>query len=528
MSTKLAAILPSWAVVVLAVAGLTGFGIRCAYVFDPDPHFLRESPVSEDAYYAFSVSRNLAAGRGMTADGENLTNGFQPLSTFVGALFYIGDPDDELLGVRGFMVFSLALTVITATLLAALARRMTGSGVAGIAAACLYLAHPLSVTNDLNGLDTGCATTLLAGSLMAYLKLRPSQPDGPARRFVFGVGACLGLLCLARIDCVVGVCILAALHTLHGKMAHLGRRLRDALGFSLVAAAILSPWLVSNVVNFGSLMPISGQASRNPITPGTDGVFPQGPDVASNVVEAARHVVDTPLLFPIGKLLNRLPASPALQGVFLVAMALAGVLLLRRHLSARPPDGGAERVVVLFVALNLAVFAAMYTVMFGSASWFMGRYLHPANVAAGPVVLTVFLTLTGGAFPRRLVAAGLVLVAVFLAGDAVRGFQGPNNQSNYDLAMHLRSRYPDLAIGMFQSGTTGYFCPNVKNLDGKVNPEVHPYFETGRLADYVNDVDLDAVVDWPRIADVFMRDPVLAGRFSGTDYGEWRIYLRDR
>ena len=42
-------------------------------------------PLTEDGYYSLSVARNLAAGKGMTIDGANLTNGFQPLFTMIEA-----------------------------------------------------------------------------------------------------------------------------------------------------------------------------------------------------------------------------------------------------------------------------------------------------------------------------------------------------------------------------------------------------------------------------------------------------------
>lgn len=37
----------------------------------------------EDGYYALSVARNFAEGNGITIDGTQITNGFQPLFTFV-------------------------------------------------------------------------------------------------------------------------------------------------------------------------------------------------------------------------------------------------------------------------------------------------------------------------------------------------------------------------------------------------------------------------------------------------------------
>ena len=50
---------------------------------------LPERPLTEDAYYALTVSRNLALGNGLTIDGVHATNGFQPLFTLLCALAYL-------------------------------------------------------------------------------------------------------------------------------------------------------------------------------------------------------------------------------------------------------------------------------------------------------------------------------------------------------------------------------------------------------------------------------------------------------
>lgn len=51
---------------------------------------LYKKPFIEDAWYGFSVARNIANGSGVTIDGLQVTNGFQPLQVFIDSfLFYI-------------------------------------------------------------------------------------------------------------------------------------------------------------------------------------------------------------------------------------------------------------------------------------------------------------------------------------------------------------------------------------------------------------------------------------------------------
>lgn len=64
--------------VLTVVVGLVLFSL----VLRPAGH-VYDMPLTEDGYYSLSVARNLAAGHGMTIDGINLTNGFQPLFTVI-------------------------------------------------------------------------------------------------------------------------------------------------------------------------------------------------------------------------------------------------------------------------------------------------------------------------------------------------------------------------------------------------------------------------------------------------------------
>ena len=81
-------------------------------------HLLPDRPLRDDAFYALTVSRNLAHGKGLTtADGEIPTNGFQPLFTFISSLpfFFTNDRYEPLRVIHlihlivhlasGFMIF---------------------------------------------------------------------------------------------------------------------------------------------------------------------------------------------------------------------------------------------------------------------------------------------------------------------------------------------------------------------------------------------------------------------------------------
>ncbi|HEX2113301.1 MAG TPA: hypothetical protein VHM01_02755, partial [Alphaproteobacteria bacterium] len=74
-------------------------------VLRPADH-VYDMPLTEDGYYSLSVARNLAAGKGLTIDGVNLTNGFQPLFTIIEAGAFALARGDEILAMRLVMLFS--------------------------------------------------------------------------------------------------------------------------------------------------------------------------------------------------------------------------------------------------------------------------------------------------------------------------------------------------------------------------------------------------------------------------------------
>ena len=71
--------------------------------------------ITEDGYLMLTVSRNFAAGLGLSVSGgEIATNGVQPLATFLFALPYVLVGGDKLLGLMGVILISAAVSVAAA------------------------------------------------------------------------------------------------------------------------------------------------------------------------------------------------------------------------------------------------------------------------------------------------------------------------------------------------------------------------------------------------------------------------------
>ena len=76
--------------------------------------FLSDKPIGEDGFYMLTVAWNIAQGKGITYNGEILTTGIQPLSTFIFAAiakltFWVGG--DKWTFVRLIIIFGTVIHI---------------------------------------------------------------------------------------------------------------------------------------------------------------------------------------------------------------------------------------------------------------------------------------------------------------------------------------------------------------------------------------------------------------------------------
>src|SRR4051794_12812105 len=110
--TRPAALLPALAFLLALVTG--------ALVFRPADQVF-STPLTEDGFYSLAVARNVAAGIGITVDGRQPTNGFQPLFTAAEAAAYRLAGGDERLAVRLVLALSWLVYLGTAWLVGRIA-----------------------------------------------------------------------------------------------------------------------------------------------------------------------------------------------------------------------------------------------------------------------------------------------------------------------------------------------------------------------------------------------------------------------
>jgi hypothetical protein len=504
----------------LALALAVGSG---ALVFRPGTAVF-STPLTEDGFYSLAVARNIADGVGITVDGRQPTNGFQPLFTFAEAGAYALARGDGPLAVRLVIALSWLIYLATAWLVGALAADAapdTGPvrALRRWLAMLLYGGGFLTFMHHFNGLETGCVMLLYALAGRAYQTGMLERRGGPP-----ALGALLGLLVLTRIDAAIFVAAMAAWQVARHWRADPQRALWRGGAIALAAFVVSSPWWAYNAIEFGSLMPTSGTAQQE------WGLSER----RIRWVFWALGASSLPTLW-LGRFDELFHDGILLSLLRALVIGLLAVLIVRAWRRAPPlvgPDDAVARArrtleFAAVLAIAVAVLALYYGFSF-IAYWFYYRYLFPvallASVAIAWWAAPIALRRPGwtGAVLALLCAPTLISVVMAEHGRTL------HVETVYweQLAL-IGEQVPDTDyVAAGQAGTLGYFRERVVNVDGKVNREAIPY--QARMWDYLAQRDVRWFADWPFYVEKYLGpDPERHGWHRVGQKGYWQLWHRD-
>jgi hypothetical protein len=470
----------------VGVLSFLAFALRIPLALRPE-RFLTGLPYGDDAYYLFSIARNLALGRGPTVDGTHLTNGFQPLILFLYTpIFWLCTPNSWL-AVRSTIILNGVIAALTVWAVAMLLRRLehkphTSGLTAPIIGAAIWMAAFQIFAAMTNGLETGLSSLLLLVTLWMYAKLQSDHPQDSkisiSQWSMFGL--VLGLDVLARIDAAIIVAIIVL-------MLFVNRRLIEALVSGGMALLVSAPWWIFNWVSCGSLMPSSGQAEHSWPMP-----------AGENIGQATKAISD------ILSLVFYLPGSFSVVWHVIWALLFIGALAYvcyRTRLIAHIRASFQLRALLPFLLFSFSLL--IYYMFFFGAPHFISRYLQPMRVLWCIVVAVAVSVLW-----RKKIARWVILCAALLGlAFSVDGYIGDYFPAHrtfdfYEMGIWA-SKHPDEKIAMLQSGIASFIAPNIINLDGKVNADALRAHQKGRLAAYLRDENFTYIADWkPFIEDI--------------------------
>ncbi len=455
---------------------------------------------TEDGYLMLTVSRNMALGNGMTiSDGEIMTNGFQPLATFLFAGFYLLFDGDKVESVRAIMFFSVLVAIAGGVFFFDIARQalkdITDDISVPLLATAIWFIGPKMLFHSMNALETGLYTLLILVTLSFAIRVwRRGNVYSISDKIVLGV--LCGLLFLARNDGVFFIAALFFARFLYVQFAGIAgfwEAVREAILPGVLSILVASPWLVSNYINFGSIVPISGPAQSLYTHAGKN--FPILPT----------RLIET--MFPISASRYTRTNLPDLIEWPLMLVVLGCLGMFIASLFRRERAVGFALAAYLLFAFCLVVY---YGVLFG-VSWFLYRYFAPFApvfiIAAVYAILRVLqwvapqranavLTGVGG---MSLLTSTVMLLLIALPPDSRLSIQRWALGTGF---MHVvdwvdENVEPDVWVAAVNSGTLGYWHDRTINLDGKVNPfALEARLQPNGQEAYLVDGPTQIVADW--------------------------------
>ncbi len=448
--------------------------ILASLVARPQPSLVH-MPLTEDGYYTLSVARQIGLGHGITIDGQQWTNGIQPLFAFLLAPVYWLTGGDRYASLRAVLAVHWLLHIATALLLGSIARAIVPltdperRTTVFWLTALLWMGSRFVLLNAYNGLETGLALLLYAA---AWKCLQLGWLELPR---LWGLGLLLGLLVLARIDAAVFVATLGAVELLR-RAAPFRTRLRRAAVLTLVPFVVSLPWWLYNLIGFGSLMPSSGTAQ-------------EGPFAIGRVAALGQALLQVAVPFIQVRWIEGLPQMVAQAGVVAVVVWVFVVRVLPRVKGTETERAGGV------LALS-ACLLGLYYVGVSAAAHFYGRYLAPLMLVSIP--LTAVALVEVRRFRAVVEGAAVFVLATMAAVSAISwDVQAGASRSGYydDQLRLIEDHVPSAdAVSAFQSGTIGYFRDRVLNLDGKVNAEALRRRSDSQA--YVAERGVDWFCDW--------------------------------
>lgn len=450
----------------------------------------------DDAFYCFTVARNVASGHGVTIDGIHATNGFQPLWTALLVPLYRGLHSDR--AVFGFVyILSVLLWGLASWLFVRLVARYLPDGshrpvILGCATLCFVADRDIQAY-FFSGLETGLYTTLLLGCLLLWSGRAPTR--WPAAR----IGVLLGALMLARNDGVffAGAFLASALVWQRHRQGFV-----SVAGAGVVASALLLPWLLFGYRLTGTIVPQGGWATSVGVN-----AYP----LSLEKIATTLRILATMFLTPFGPVSRLSDAAVGVLGV----VAIGLVLFLTRREVQRRPDLVA--IAIPYVASCLLLIG--YYTMASGAMWFYARYFMPIKIVA-----LFLLSLSFAHVLRRTTAhsrTALVVMAILVCvGFNLYRAHATYGRGGYmapEALALLRDRPTTPRIGAFESGRIGYLFPEqIINLDGKVNLSALESIASGTFPDYLDRAGIDAIYCRPECT-----------LWMDSEYPSWRKIWRD-
>jgi len=424
---------------------------------------LIQKTIPDDAFYYFTIARNLVENASVSLDGATPTNGFHPLCLMMNVPIFLLTRGDHELPIHLALSISAILDVAIGLVIYWLVTRLTADEAAAALGVFAYLFNPLVIFQAVNGLETSLAVLLFALFTAHYIDMRLTRASLKSYALQGILG---GLMLLARTDnaFLLAIIFFHALAVERGKLRFIGPVMMGALGFAMIA-----PWILWSIITVGTPLQTSGVAV--PYVLHQLFVHQNGWSFPAMVAESFRRILDVRVLLGGGEWTG----LPIVVGPILWTLlgATSFLIVSKSNRATVPPWVHGLRLGTVYSQLHK---------------------LYPLRRYKG--------------------LAGPILAEVFLIFGFAWWWQGayPWQTEMYQGATWLTVNTPSSSrVASFNAGIYAYFSQrSVTNLDGAVNGVAFKAIQSRNLMQYILDDEIDFLIDYMASFDMY-------GPFFGED-----------
>lgn len=452
--------------------------------------------VPDDTFYYLETAKHIVAGDGSTFDGINPTNGYHPLwmVLLLPLAALISDPWTLL---RSTLLMGLIFNVGAAVLLFAALRKRLNIWFIPVIGTAVYYLNVNSIIS-LNGLEIMVSSFFFA--LVLYLTFSDFDYSTVSLRRKALLGLSLGLLFLARTDNAFYILVFYAVAVWRTPSS---MRIKVAALMAGIGALVASPWIIWNIVYFGSPIQSSGFAVPYVLR---ESFLADGHTTGEQLVHSAKFFLEFITVRFYGDYLG-FPKT-----IYLPILAGTIYMIVRKWKQlGRAEYADARHVIKLVAALAAAALAVIFVHTF--VRWYPRNYYFDQIIMLSAVGFVLCLTLlrpevmlakirANSATLSRCAAVAVLFVAVaqvayFLPRLIDQGVY-PHQVEFYDAAQWLKENTsPEIVVAGFNVGITSYFSDRtVINLDGAINTVAVEAIKQKRLLAYVEEMGVDYIVDY--------------------------------
>jgi len=424
----------------------------------------------DDAFYYFSLAKNMVQGQGIVFNKGVPTNGFHPL--YAGILFLIFKlllPVSATAPLRGALIFLSLCDAVTAYFVYKIVRNISGEPPA-LFAAFIWSFNPWVIFTSLIGVESALQTAVLSGLIWHFTANR--QKLNTKKSFILGF--LMGLLFLARMD---GVFVCAGIFLVLLKDAVKQKKFRNIIIMSGVAMLTVLPWLVFSVTKAGSLFPVSGPANRLLRLRDRPYLYWVFGSVYATLAYATQFFTFIGVPIPFS----------AVQIVLIFVLAFLAPLLYTRKKFIKL----AKHLNFMFIATSFYVIY-YWVIQLAMRRW----YAHYFSL----LITLTFPVLFFGAFKNRKFIKPVfsVFTVLFLINFTALYGQGnsPVQAMRFEISDFIDKLPSSEKVGSFNTGVLQYFTErDVVNLDGVMNPATFRALKQNQIEDYILNNNIKYLVD---------------------------------